>query len=216
MWIHRKWSGHEDCNTWTCCTTAEAATAKARHVQRAGSNQNSKRVLRDIYLFSASPHGYTRAGLLCWLCKYPVQWRRWPVWLDEHESVLMVRSTWRLVWAQAEEADRLNQRTFWSQLLGLQQDQTSGWACMERSFIAKNSYCWASIWYWKHHCRPWWGGKRHHMELCGQIWLQKLRTQDFCILMVTMASASPRAGDQMGIHAMTTTQWLGLHSFLQQ
>ncbi len=31
---------------------------------KAGSNQNNKRVLRDIYLVSASPHGYTRAGLL--------------------------------------------------------------------------------------------------------------------------------------------------------
>ncbi len=112
----------------------------------------------DTYLVSASPHAYTRAGLLWWLCKCPVQWQRWPVWLDDHEPLLMVRSTWRLVWAQSEEADLLHQRSVWSQLLGLQQDQTSSWACMERSFSAKNRYCWACLWYWKHHCRPWWGG----------------------------------------------------------
>ncbi|DBB04423.1 TPA: hypothetical protein ACH3X1_012905 [Trebouxia sp. C0004] len=46
--------------------------------------------------------------------------------------------------------------------------------------------------------------RRHHMELCGQFWLQKLRTQDFCILMVGMVIASNRAGHQMAMHAMAT------------
>ncbi len=40
--------------------------------------------------------------------------------------------------------------------------------------------------------------KRHHMEVCGHISLQKLRTQDICIFMVGMASAANTAGKPNG------------------
>ena len=50
--------------------------------------------------------------------------------------------------------------------------------------------------------------KRHHMEVCGHISLQKMRTQDICIVMAGMASVANTAGNQMAFH--------GLHNSLQQ
>ncbi len=108
-------------------------------------------------------------------CQYQSLWTHqdWVALMTLEMSCALARLTCLTGWAWASphgqkrmktclssgwRANQIHQRSVWSQLLGLQQDQTSSWACMERSFSAQNSYCWACLWYCKHHCRPWWGG----------------------------------------------------------